>query len=97
MDGCFQRLADDLLAETAASRTTIRLLDEAGRRRLVAESLAPGTVSMSTGPRMPAEHDAYRFTISVHQRGATRRWGQPAIDALSRARRSLEDHLAAAS
>lgn len=144
MDVYFQQLADDLLAKTAASRTTIRLLDETGRRHLVAESLAPGTVSMSTGPRMePADHDAYRFlvrerrlliqedcrsgeprppaalvehfgvwaqmlapvivsdeirgTISVHLQGATRKWGQPAIDALARARRSLEDHLAAAS
>lgn len=45
-----QELTDELLAATRASRTTVRLLDEGGELRLVAESLAPGVVSMRTGP-----------------------------------------------
>ncbi len=44
-------IADRLRTATAASRTTIRVVDESGQPALIAESLADGVPSMHHGPQ----------------------------------------------
>lgn len=46
-----QAVCERLLAATAASRTTVRLVDEDGSISLAAEALAPGVASMADGPQ----------------------------------------------
>ena len=46
-----QSIADRLRTATAASRTTIRVVDESGQPALVAESLAEHVPSMHDGPQ----------------------------------------------
>jgi len=47
------RLAADLLTRTRASRVTVRFCEEGADPRLVAEALAPGVLSMSSGSPDP--------------------------------------------
>lgn len=62
MDPYCQRLTDDLLVATGASRTTVRLIVEGGDLELVAESCAPGVASMATGPVVdPTVHPTYLY------------------------------------
>lgn len=58
----FASLAASLRAATSASRATVRLCVDNGQPELIAESLAPGVVSMSTHvtPGI-AEAPTYRF------------------------------------
>jgi hypothetical protein len=50
-----QQLCEQLLIATGASRTTIRIVDAAGRPELVAEALAPGVPSMSAATAVNPE------------------------------------------
>lgn len=63
-DEYYDRIMASLLSGTASSRTTLRLLDEAGELHLVAEAVAPGTESMRSGPQInPMEHDTYKYLV----------------------------------
>jgi GAF domain-containing protein len=60
-DRGLQQIADRLRAATAASRTTVRVVDESGQPMLVAESLGDGVMSMRDGPQ-PAVTAAPTYT-----------------------------------
>ncbi len=67
-DPLLQEVATRLLAETGASRVTVRRPDAAGEAVLVAEACAPGVVSMGRRPvRGVVEAPTYRFLAERRQ------------------------------